>query len=535
MKFTIMNPPDLHPKDIIGWDFSEKTNVLVLHVRKVVADKLFKIASDKPQSDNHADYYFKTSATRRAFVKAYFLFEFLINELGLSEFYQEDFAESLKYGNEKVSTNTIPAIRKRLLVERILYTDTTEHFKSSKKNPSTKTFQYIFHPLITVQHATEPEEEFRFKIPKKSKIRNLISNSKNIFSERETEYILDEDETYNLLSEGFFFLADNRLSFWDNNLSDNELQAVLQNKSKNPLDLTIYVPPYELLSLEGLTKSDLLKYGSLSKLRSFICNKKEKAKVTRSTRLYHAFHTLPRVYRKHLMYEGSPLEEVMDVHNCFYALMYKAMELSDGIAPCELREYGDLVRSGKFYEEVSHYVMLNGSANCEHDETNINYLEEEYLWFRGLNKRDLVKRWLQSYRNFLTAGQASHNHHNIDIFYDREFPTIRRWLFTYPTVKDSEGKTVKLLQRDMCRIESYIISQVALELVALGVTPFTLHDGIYLSQKHIVMMQEKLGLDSQDAVTNYVNDIFWKEYDSLEQNQVRQLLDGDYNIVEMVA
>ena len=530
-----MNPPAIHPKDIIRWEFSEKTNVLVLHARKVVADQLFKIASDKPQPDKHTDIYFKTSATRRAFVKSYFLYAFLINDLGISDFYQDDFAKSLRYGQEKVSTKTNPEIRKRLRDEEILYTNMTEHFKSTKKHPSTKTFHYIFHPLRTVQQEIESETEFRFKFSRNSKLRNLIVNFKNIKSEKEREDTLDEKEVYNLLSEDFFFLTDNRYKVLDNNLSDNELQENLRKRSENPLGLKIYVPPYELLSLEGLTKSDLLKYGSWSKLRSYIFNKKEKARVTSSTRLYHAFHTLPRVYRKHLMYEGSRLVEVMDVHNCFYALMYKAMELSDGIAPCELKKYGELVRAGKFYEEVSNDVMLNDSANCVHVEPNINILEEEYLWFRGLKKRDLVKKWLQSYRNFKTAGQANKNHSNIDSFYEREFPTIRGWLFSYPTGKDSEGKNVKLLQRDMCRIESFIISRVALELLSLGVTPFTLHDGIYLSQKHISMLQERLGLDSQDAVTNYVNDIFWKEFDSLERNQVRQLLDGDYKIVEKVA
>jgi hypothetical protein len=205
------------------------------------------------------------------------------------------------------------------------------------------------------------------------------------------------------------------------------------------------------------------------------------------------------------------------------------MELSELIDKSELRKYENMVRSGKFYEEVEKYVHFD--LPFFPDEDGINWSEEYYLWFRGLNKRDLVKKWIQSYRNFGYDGQAYYNHKNIDYFFIRELPSIRKWLFSYPMTKNSKGDTVKRLQSDMCLIESYIISRVCIKLTKLGITPFSLHDGIYLSDDHIWKLRAKFELKGDNQITEYVSNLFWEEFDSLTPYHVGQLIERNYTLL----
>jgi hypothetical protein len=624
-KISVLDIPIQGQKDILSWTYEKRKGVLTLKVRKSVADTINKMShiedttnpstckivndavyrlnyeakmkylhdaaeyekamiewkglsreerkiAQKPVKpiqpkkfkSDQPDIYFKTFGTRRAFFKAYFLYEFLINELGNIEgFYQKDFIVSLQYGSESVASSNIESIRLRLMYEGILYTDTSEHFKSVRQgNTTKKMYKYVFHPLPSSDHQeTGRPTEIKYKVSGSvktltEKATSLRGNKEEVLREEQIIHLLSNVATDNssipectlleinelgcVLENGEFLKNEtNKLivKYIENNSGSSKNTTLYSPHTKDfcghkPLELAIYIPPYERLSLDGLTNYDLIRKGSFGKLKSYLLKHREKTKVTNSTRLSHAFHTLPRKYRKHLTLDGSPLEEIMDVSNCYYTLMYKAMQLSDDINPDELSRYEDLVRRGKFYEDVARYVKLNSLPICDIDDYNINWSEEEYLAFRGLNKRDLVKLWLQSYRNFIAGGQAEHNHHNIDMYYRKEFPTIREWLFSYARGKNLEGKTVKQLQNDMCKIETYIISRVALKVASLGVTPFTLHDGIYLSEDHINVLQTKLNLTSSEEVTQYVNNLFWFEFDSLNPEQVRQLLGGDYQITE---
>ena len=625
-KISVLDIPIQRQKDILNWTYEKRKGILILKVRKPIADAINKMSlikdcsspstnrivnnavsrlnyetkmnylhdlaeyenamivwkglsvaerknTQKPAKpiqpkkfkEEQPDIYFKTFGARRAFLKAYFLYEFLINELGNIEgFYQDDFITSLQYGSESVASSNIQSIRLRLMYEGILYTNTSEHFKSIRQgNTTKKMYKYVFHPIASSESLGNGASiEIKYKVS--GSVKTLIEKAVRLRGGKEEE-VLSEEQITLLLSnvatdnssipehmllginemdlclknETFFEngpnkLITNNIEKSSDSLNKSTLYSPLNKDlcGREPLELSIYIPPYERLSLDGLTNYDLIRKGSLGKLKSYILKHQDKAKVANSTRLSHAFHTLPRKYRKYLALNGSPLHEVMDVSNCYYTLMYKAMLLADNINKDELSKYEDLVRRGKFYEDVARYVRLNSMPICDIDDYNINWSEEEYLVFRGLNKRDLVKQWLQSYRNFIAGGQAGHNHHNIDRYYRKEFPTIRKWLFSYARGKNLEGKTVKQLQNDMCKIETYIISRVALKVASLGVTPFTLHDGIYLSEDHINILQTKLNLTSSEEVTQYVNNLFWFEFDSLNPEQVRQLLGGDYQITE---
>ena len=91
-------------------------------------------------------------------------------------------------------------------------------------------------------------------------------------------------------------------------------------------------------------------------------------------------------------------------------------------------------------------------------------------------------------------------------------------------VKNRDGKTVKRLQHDMCVIETYLISNVCHKLVTHNVVPFSLHDGIYLSEEHTKELQRRLGIENNNKVTYYVNNLFWMEFDNLKPSQLEQLL-----------
>lgn len=438
--------------------------------------------------------YFKSVPSQRAFVKAYFLYEFLTRICKL-EFTQLDFNRALKGDpTEAVSQSISQNIRLRLNYERVLYVDVEGHNRSLNKENKTP-YRYVFHPImehIPRDHSSKKEYSYQLK----GELAEEVATYKKISKSK------DISRVWEIILRGC--AGDNSSEFIHNKL----INSMLVQKS------ILLSAPYDKLELAGMTPQTVASIGKYSKLKIWLQWHKEKPKETISSRIWHPFHTLPREYRKYITYQGSPIVEAMDVHNCFYVLMTKAMRLSSLIGPNELAEYERLVRSGKFYEAVEQYVLFRDGMPI--DETGINYYEEEYLWFRGYDKRALVKLWLQSYRNFILEGHAQHQHRNIDKFYREQFPTIRDWLFSYDTGLNSEGKRVKLLQSDMCRIESRVIGDVCRRLIALGTTPFSLHDAIYLN---------KADMDKLSGMGVDVEAMFWDCFDALSNNEVKAMMD----------
>jgi len=538
-----------YEKELREWNLlSKEEKETMSKPHKPIAPNLIKA--------RYINYGFNTFASRRAFIKAYFLYELLVWELGQKDgFSQKDFAKSLKYERELVAISNIQRIRRKLQREDVLYTNTKAHYaslpKKGVKSPI-KDFSYNFHPK-EIHQDKHKDESIEIKYNLQGTVKEIIRTMDKFRTM--TEHVMSEAELSNYISSVATYISFENLS---NLLETNVLEIDLHDGSyvndqittqanisesnsmndfikqvieiiyedRNKLirpNTDIYIPPYKDLSFVGLTNKDLIRYGNLGKLKFWLIHRKDEARITFSTRLFHPFHNLPKQYRKKLAYKGSLLVEVMDVHNCFYVLMLKAMQLSDQIDKFELNRYEDLVRSGHLYEEVENYVVFDKRAFPK-DEFNINWSEEEYLWFRGVSKRNLIKEWMQSYRNFCSIGQARHNHSNIDDFYKYNFPTIREWLFSYPMVKNRDGKTVKRLQHDMCVIETYLISNVCHKLVTHNVVPFSLHDGIYLSEEHTKELQRRLGIENNNKVTYYVNNLFWMEFDNLKPSQLEQLL-----------
>ena len=94
--------------------------------------------------------------------------------------------------------------------------------------------------------------------------------------------------------------------------------------------------------------------------------------------------------------------------------------------------------------------------------------------------------------------------------------------------KNSKGDIVKRLQSDMCLIESYIISRICVKLLEWGVTPFSLHDGIYLSEEHIRNLRDNFEFKGDNQITEFVSNLFWEEFDSLTSYHVSQLIERNF-------
>ena len=93
------------------------------------------------------------------------------------------------------------------------------------------------------------------------------------------------------------------------------------------------------------------------------------------------------------------------------------------------------------------------------------------------------------------------------------FPTICRWLFTYPLYRNKKGKNAKRLQADMSRIETMLISKVCFRLKDMGLNPFTLHDAIYLSEAELNTLAD-----------GAVDKLFWEIFDTVTPEEVKAAL-----------
>ena len=198
----------------------------------------------------------------------------------------------------------------------------------------------------------------------------------------------------------------------------------------------------------------------------------------------------------------------MDVHNCFYVLMLKAFELSNSIEEEELKRFSIIVKNGKFYEMFVDELLKDQPVGL------YDYKEV----------REEVKKRLQSYRNIYNEGMLRYEHAVIDDIFIKHFPTIRNYLLHYETITNMEGKRVKRLQSDMCHLETYLISKICFELTSFGVTPFSLHDGIYMSEAEMNQLSNRLKLDSIKDTQRWVEDLFWQYFDELTPNKVQRIL-----------
>ena len=85
---------------------------------------------------------------------------------------------------------------------------------------------------------------------------------------------------------------------------------------------------------------------------------------------------------------------------------------------------------------------------------------------------------------------------------------------------------MKKLQTDMCHVETSLISKVCFDLKAYGVTPFSLHDGIYLSEAEMEKIRLAFYFNKIEDVQKWIEELFWQYFDELTPDKVRELING---------
>lgn len=453
---------------------------------------------------------FSSEKTIQACIRAYYLYELLIQKEGFDEWIlNEDIKTSLGVSNE-----TLKKIRDVFCYFGFIKVDSSEYVKSIKKRFSRKIVMKDRKPRICpyrykvgsfiYESMTSACASFR-------RLSELRGNKMKVgYKLSDTMYKIVEVREGLRACKTAGEICNILLRFSNANILNNNN---LNDKNSQEIPSTIYVAPYTSLVLPPDAPCQYVGKGNT--IITWLLHHHEDAKLTDSSRLWHPFHSLARVYRHLITYNGSPLIEAMDVHNCFYVLMLKAFELSKSIEEDELKRFSCLVRNGKFYEMFVDELLKDQPVGL------YDYKEV----------REEVKKRLQSYRNIYNEGTLRYEHAVIDNIFKEHFPTIRNYLLRYETIKNSEGKKVKKLQSDMCHLETYLISKLCFMLKSLDVTPFSLHDGIYVSEAEMEQLRNRLKLDSITTTQKWVENLFWQYFDELSPDQVHSIFDVENSYV----
>ena len=503
----------------------------LLRYRNLSAEERGSIARPKKPASKEIkpvfNFFLTSDGEMRAFIKSYFLYEFLLEELKMSGlFCDDDFQRSLKgCSKENISCKRGSVKARNIfgLAESVLYVDTLKHSKSAKKSSSAKQrYEYVFHPISFrkdfAKHSIELQYQLTDHLSKTVQIHyDFYLNPDKMLS------IQDIIELYQKYSKGKHDKVP--LHAWARTTLLNPCNELnFSDKCENGEDgwsqeqdfgFEIFKPKYSELELSAIPQKDLVGNVNIEELKKWVRYCMDDARITTVSRLWHPFHCLPKSYREHVTYNGSPLVEAMDVKNCYYVLMVKALQLADKIDPDELRRFEALVRDGDIYMEIGNDIQFI-------HEIKEDYNDDDYLSFIGTTRRDRVKVEMQSFRNFKTYGQAESQHPMLAKKFKELFPSICHWLFAYPIYRNRKGKNAKRLQADMSRIETMLISKVCFRLKDMGLTPFTLHDAIYLSQEELDTVGKGL-----------VDKLFWEVFDATTEEDVRRALEYRCNKEEV--
>ena len=523
--------------------------------------------------------------TQVAYVKAYFLYEYLFKILGVTyKVTTQDIADSLK-----ICRHTLERITWRLHQDNILHVNTEDHSRSIKQyvslkkkvpkaNVTIEPYKYeVFNTVYSLGYCSSSNQvKSNSQLISNRTLSSLYTNQfcfdisasampPLFYMAGGTPAVLENPSDLTtpvvivdyMLSEYIYDVVDRCLHPvpFEVDISSPSLHVIRANKDyqeesekdgrleeeeliDQDIPDYIYVPPYEELVLKGVcaTSKTLMQNGNTDPLRIWERKHTDKAKLTTCHRLWHPFHSLRREYRKCVHYNGSPLIEAMDVHNCFYTLFAKRLECEVGfnhksmygIPQEEYDRYAKIVRDGTFYEDVLNRAYDVGGQTIDEcycmmdDVTDAPHLGKT---------RDEVKVELQAYRNILKMQQARACYTNIDDYMIKNFPYIRYFLFDYRTYRKEvfqngklKTKEVKCLQRDICHVETYLISKVCFKLNSLGVTPFSLHDGIFLSEDDMENLRSIWGESDIEATKHHVEAVFWKHYDELQPDIVLKMM-----------
>lgn len=172
-----------------------------------------------------------------------------------------------------------------------------------------------------------------------------------------------------------------------------------------------------------------------------------------SGRIYHPFHNSKKIFRHNILYKGSPLTELFDLHCSFYTL--SCALLKKRLPKNEFSRLFDMTFNGKLYDEC---------AKLTYD------------------TRDNAKEELQAWRN-CTEAENHVRHKAVSMYMESNFPTYSKIIYEWDKYRNSDGNVVKKLQIDICEFETRVFADFSRFLAdKYNVTPFLLHDAVYCSE-----------------------------------------------------
>lgn len=402
---------------------------------------------------------FRNKSTSEQFVKVYFLLLYLYQKsLMPVSIAQESLANAVGCDRKTLNREI-----QKMLVSSNLVCILKDQWAQSAKDKKQAFYRYdvlflddldIDRSLVKAGKNLKKFERLKFNID------NLLDS-----------YLCDNIDSYNKRSNRDIEICNVWDSLGHNELTGNELDAVLSNCASLD-DVVHYLANYSdievnmgaLLCDSTVTMND--------RFQAIRCYRKwSKPVINKSNRLYHAFHCFPRELRsKYLSYNGSKLVEYDDIHNAYYVFMCKLLEdnpkqqLGDFQ---EIAEFENLALSGKLYETIRDATIPVNNLNIQ---DRFSDTKKQY--------RDQIKQDLQSYRNE-KPGRMKSRFPEIDYWFTQNYPAVRKFLADYP--KQDNGK--KFLQRDIAKVETTVMTQICKEIHdKYNVTPFPLHDGIYVNE-----------------------------------------------------
>ena len=228
-----------------------------------------------------------------------------------------------------------------------------------------------------------------------------------------------------------------------------------------------YTSPYWKLSYSFMSDPQYDKAGRLYECDMAVTLIKNfgKAPEFKSGRIYHPFHSVPRILRHNLMYENSRLVELFDLHASFYTLL--SALLKDKLGADEFNDLFFTCFEGRFYKEIAAYTDMN---------------------------IDIVKNLMQVWRNIQRIG-VLHGIRFAEVseYMEKRFPTFTGIIYNWEKKINKEGREVKTLQQDLGEYETHVFADFAKFLVdKYNITPFLLHDAVYCSENDRQKLPENI-------------------------------------------
>ena len=205
------------------------------------------------------------------------------------------------------------------------------------------------------------------------------------------------------------------------------------------------------------------------------------------SRLYHPFHSFSKETRnENIFWEGQHIQEAWDLHSAIFVYLWYDLDKKHIIPTEELNRFYDLVvRDRNLYETVQEFVRKNHSLNVE-------------------LPREVIKTNLQIYlHNNKVPNDPCFK--LIDLFFDKNFHNIRKYIINYSTRREYTGKEytrrskngklsvikqtklVKNLYRDLIPFERMLITEGVCKtlLEEYNIKTVTVHDAIYMKTNDI--------------------------------------------------